>query len=385
MNILLVSETYLPFIAGVSTSTDSIARFMVSLHHTVTLICPTPILPNTLTPLVGLTIIHTPAIADIAYRGKSMTPFPLALPILLRTLKSQHFDIVHIQEPGSIGICALLAAHIYTVPTVGALHFTPDQVARMITGNSNATISWLAERYIYYIYNRYAAIMVPTQTFAAYLQTLGIQKRIQVVSNGVNTDIYRPASKNKTIRTRYGITSKQTVFLFIGRIDKDKNVRTLIEAMRYVQPETKLIIAGNGKEKEELMAYATRYAIDTNITWLGSITEPQMIELYHAADCFTIMSEFEIQSIVTLQAIASGLPILAAKAGALPELAQDEINGYTVATHDAQALARKMDYLSNNPAIRIRMGKESRKISLAHHKPTALAHLATLYEDIRKK
>lgn len=377
MNILLVTETYLPFIAGVSSSSDSIARFMVGKGHTVTVVSPRPVLPGSVPPLKGLSFVMTPSINDPLYKGKPMTVFPFGFPGIYRTLRRQRFDVVHIQEPGSLGLSALCAAGIMGVPTVGALHFTPDQVARMTTGGkSSAIIRTIAESYIRFIYRKYAAIMVPTQTFVDYLRALGIRTRTQVVSNGVNTDRYTPPPKPRKA------TGDHLQMLYIGRLDKDKNVMTIIEALYHADSRVTIVIAGSGKDKQLLVDRAKALGVDKRIIWKGTITEAQMIALYREVDCFVIMAEFEIQSIVTLQALAAGLPVLGARAGALPEIIHDGKNGYTLEPHDAKGLGQKMSYLLTHPEERVRMGEESRSISMAHHKPTVLALLEKLYVDI---
>lgn len=377
MNILLVTETYLPFIAGVSSSSDSIARFMVSRGHTVTVISPTPVLSGDVTPLEGLSFVTTPSIHDPLYKGKPMTVFPFGFSGIYRALYQNRFDIVHIQEPGSLGISALCAAKMRRVPTVGALHFTPDQVARMTTGGkSNALIRVMAEQYIRAVYRMYDAIMVPTQTFVDYLNTLRVKTPTHVVSNGVNTELYTPPKiPRKT-------TTSTMKFLYIGRLDKDKNVMTLIEALSYADKGVTLVIAGTGKDKQLLMDKAKMLGVDARIEWKGTITEKQMIVLYQEVDCFVLMAEFEVQSIVTLQALAVGLPVLGARAGALPELIHDGENGYTLEPHDAKGLGEKIHELLTHPETRERMGKASRTISLKHHKPTALLRLEALYIDV---
>jgi len=110
-----------------------------------------------------------------------------------------------------------------------------------------------------------------------------------------------------------------------------------------------------------------------------------MIQWYQAADAFVIMSPVETQSIVALQAIATGLPLIAARAGALPELVRDSISGYLLDTYDYKSLAKHMDTLANDPNLRKRMGKEGRTLSLPHHKPIALSKLVQLFKQVISK
>jgi hypothetical protein len=82
MNILFVTETYLPFISGVSTSSDSIARYMVSRGHKVTLVYPRPVIDKKVETPPGLKLVYTPSISDPFYKGKSTTIFPFGIPVI---------------------------------------------------------------------------------------------------------------------------------------------------------------------------------------------------------------------------------------------------------------------------------------------------------------
>jgi glycosyltransferase involved in cell wall biosynthesis len=382
MNILLVTETYLPFIAGVSTSSDSIARFMALQGHTVTVVSPEPIIKGTVQPQERLTLVRTVSNPDPLYAGKAMTMFPFALPVINKLLDSQKFDIVHVQEPGSLGICAIISAKKHKVPLVGALHFTPEQVARMIPGKLYWPIVPITESYIRFIYSKYQAIMVPTQTFVTYLDSIGVKTPKVVVSNGVDTEKYIVAQKDMETRRSYKIPDDAFVFFFLGRLDKDKNVGTLVDALQYANKNVWLLIAGNGKQEPFLKAQAKTLGVENRIVWVSTVNEKQMLALYHAVDCFSIMSPYEVQSIVTLQGIASGLPVIAARAGALPELCHDGENGFLADTYDGKMVAQKMDMLASDPELCKKFGAKSREMSLIHHKPTALARLEALYKTL---
>jgi glycosyltransferase involved in cell wall biosynthesis len=382
VNILLVTETYLPYISGVAVSTDSIARYMVSQGHTVTVVAPTYNIDKPVTPMPGLKIVRIPSIPNPFYKGMSSAIFPFCIPSVEKVFKEQKFDVVHIQEPASIGLAALVLAKKYKIPVVGALHFTPEQISRMIPGKPEKLVSPLIRKYINFIYNKYDAIMVPTQTFAEFLKKDGVKKHIEVVSNGVDTGIFRPAVHNEAVRKKLGINKDDVVFFFLGRLELDKNVSTLIKAVPFVGEKMKLLIVGTGKIEKTLHLLARKLNVEDRIIWVKHITDAEMPDYYHAADCFTLMSPYEVQSIVTLQAIASGLPIIAAQAGALPELCQDHKNGFLVDTYDSKTLAARMDELYHNKKMRTEFGAESRIISLPHHKPTALHKLELLYESL---
>jgi glycosyltransferase involved in cell wall biosynthesis len=372
MRILLVTETYLPFISGVATSTDSIARFMLGQGHRVTICCPHPVIDKPAPKYPGLTLGYAPSVPDLFYRGKPLTIFPLGIFSLIKLFKHNKFDVVHIQEPGSVGLTALIMAKIYKVPTVGALHFTPEQIARMIPGKPEKLVKPIIEAFIKYIYNLYDAIMVPTQTFSDFLGRVGVIKPITVVSNGVDTGYFQPKTHP---------AGKIVTFFFLGRLDLDKNVTTLVKAMPYTNSKVKLLVVGSGKIEQKLHQLASDLKVNDKITWVKHITEKEMPGYYRKADCFAIMSPYEVQSIVTLQAIASGLPIIAANMGALPELCRPNKNGYLVSVYDYKTLARKMNFLADNPKLRKEFGKKSREMSLIHDKARVLKKLEMIYRQ----
>lgn len=379
MNILLVTETYLPFISGVSTSTDSIARFMVSQGHKVVIVCPRPVLDKSLQPLEGLEIYYAPSVPDLFYRGKPWTIFPLAMPTLNKLMRQGKFGVVHIQEPGSMGLSALILAKIYKIPTVGALHFTPEQIGRMLPGRPEKLVKPFIQLYIKIIYNFYNAIMVPTATFSKFLKSVGVTRPVQIVSNGVDVKKFHPGANNLALREKHNIPVDSVVFFFLGRLDRDKNVVTLIKAMPYTDSQIRLLIIGSGKVEDYLHNLANDLKVNDKIIWIKHISDDQMPMYYQLADCFSIMSPYEVQSIVTLQAIASGLPVIAANMGALPELVKNNKNGFLVDVYDYNTLAKKMNTLAENPKMRQEFGEVSRTLSLSHHKPVVLRKLEKLY------
>lgn len=384
MNILLVTETYLPYISGVEESTRSIAEFMAKKGHKVFLVNPKAVINKKVKSIARVKLVLTPSIKDPFYKGKPTTPFPFAFEPIKKILEKEKIDVVHIQEPGSLGISALMLSKLRRLPVVGALHFTPQQIAREMPGKPEFIVVPLIRFFINFVYNKYDAVMVPTKTFASFLKSVGVKSRIQVVSNGVNTKRFTPSPKNKLLRNKLGISENDVVFFFLGRLDRDKNVKTLVEAMPHTAQNVKLLVVGRGRKKDELHALATKLNVENKIIWVDYIKDSDMTSYYNAADCFSIMSPYEVQSIVTLQAVASGLPVIAAKAGALPELAHDGENGYLVKTYDYRALANKMNLLAKSKSLRNKYGEESRRISLAHDKAKNLKKLENLYKSLIK-
>lgn len=383
MNILLVSDVYLPTISGVASSSDSIARFMASRGHRVTLVSPKPLNRFVPTPQNNLDFIFTPGIPDSLFVNKSMTLFPLGFGVLWKVFRSRSFDVVHIQEPGSLGVTAMLLAKIFRVPIVGAMHFSLPQIERVSPWFIRFLSVPFMKAYIRVIYHAYDAIMVPTKTAATDLAFLiGRSDCIHPISNGVDTAVYVPRNGSSArLRKKYGIPIDRVVFLYIGRLDADKNVETILRAVAALTTPYHLVIGGVGRQKQALMALADALGIAQTIAWFEGMRQQEIVELYQASDVFVIMSPVETQSIVSLQAIACGLPLVAANAGALPELVNGK-NGVLVDTRDVMGLTRELESLAKNAPLRAAMGKQSRALSLAHHKQDVLTALERLYTHV---
>lgn len=386
MNILLVSEVYLPTVSGVASSTDSIARFMAKRGHHVYLVCPKPVVPYDAPRQNNLEIIYTPRFRDPFFVDKSMAVFPMGLMELWHTIATHRINVVHIQEPGALGIMALILAKIYRLPIVGAMHFSLEQFVRITPRMLRPLSEPFIKLYIRIIYPRYTAIMMPTVTATKELIALiGHPERIHAVSNGVDTSLYVPRIGPYTLlRKQHHFHPTETYLMYLGRLDRDKNIETILRALPLVSRDIHFILAGVGKQKENLEALAKKLSVFERITWVDKVSLQTIIDLYQLSDGFVIMSPVETQSIVTLQAIACGLPVIAADAGALPELVHDGENGYLLPTFDEKRLAEKMMYFASHPDVRTRMGKESRRLSLHHEKRNVLKELEQLYKAIAR-
>lgn len=372
----------MPWITGVSISTDNIANYLASRGHKVTVVFPKQIVKGEVAPRKNIRLIEIPTFPFITFGNYSAAFIPSALRIIEQLMHETKFDIVHVQEPSITGVTALLKAKGHKIPIFGALHFIPEQVDRIFLGTLERVLTPIISSYIRVIYNKYTQIMTPSHFFANYLKTIGVKRPINVISNGTDIEKFHPAPKNIKLRKKLGFTDEDIIFFFLGRIDRDKNVETLVKAIPFADEKVKLLVVGKGTEKKFLTTLANRLKVENRIVWIDYITDEEMPQYYQAVDAFSIMSPYEGQSIVTLQAIASGLPVIAANASALPELVDDGKNGFLVESYDAPALGEKMNLLAKSEKLRQDFGKEGRKKSLEHDRPKVLHKLELIYTEM---
>ena len=156
--------------------------------------------------------------------------------------------------------------------------------------------------------------------------------------------------------------------LFVGRIAKDKDIEILIQAMPRLWAEQRahLLLVGRGNDRSRLEKLARDLEMSHCVHFLGFVPEEELPALYRSVNVFAIASICEVQSIPTLQAAATGLPIVAVDEGALPELAQQEQNGFLVDAGQPEAMGEAILRVLRDREKAQRMGQMSLAIGRMH-------------------
>jgi glycogen(starch) synthase len=177
------------------------------------------------------------------------------------------------------------------------------------------------------------------------------------------------------------------IVLFSGRLEKRKGVDLLIQAARRVidrLPDVHFLLAGAPHASLDLAPIKDeikRDGIDKNILFLGHLPWDDLLGYYYQADVFVLPSFYETFGIVALEAMASGTPVVAWRAGALPEVITDGVDGLLVAPGDVEGLSCAMLNLLQNPAKATRMGKAAREAAKAFDLETILEENIQMYEE----
>jgi len=198
--------------------------------------------------------------------------------------------------------------------------------------------------------------------------------KIVVVHNGVDTDFFRPYTETaETTRKKYGLEGKLAV-LFVGRMARIKGVEHLVKAANMLVNDFRcenavMVLVGpfafdateKPISKDEMLGYIKGHQLDRNIVLTGSLPLEEVRALYAASDIFVLPSLAEGDPLVTLEAMASGKPVIGTKVGGIPHHIRDGWNGFLIDPANDQQLADKIKYLINNPEERKRMGANSRQ------------------------
>jgi glycosyltransferase involved in cell wall biosynthesis len=191
-----------------------------------------------------------------------------------------------------------------------------------------------------------------------------VTSRIEVVPTGV--DLKRFALGDRlTARHQLGLPTEAPILLYVGRLDREKNLDFLLrafEAIAYRLPAARLVLGGTGTEERRLKRLASQLRLDPKILFAGSVPQEKTAEYYRAADFFLFASETETQGLVIAEAHASGLPVVAVRACGVDEVVRDGVTGLLVPASTG-LFASAVHSLLTDEARRHQMGRSAREIA----------------------
>jgi glycosyltransferase involved in cell wall biosynthesis len=160
--------------------------------------------------------------------------------------------------------------------------------------------------------------------------------------------------------------------LFVGRLNAQKGLADLLEAMAWV-PAATLDVVGDGDEREALRARAARLGVDTRVRWLGAIPRTELPAAYRAAQAVVVPSRNEGLGLVAVEAQLSRTPVIAYRSGGLPDVVDPKWGGTLVPPGDVRALAGAIDALLRDPARAQGYGASARATMLDRFSPSTVA------------
>jgi glycosyltransferase involved in cell wall biosynthesis len=220
-------------------------------------------------------------------------------------------------------------------------------------------MGWLSKPIMAYLrrfHNQTLCTMVPTRGLAERLNEAGFE-RLQVVARGVDTGIFDPARRDEALRATWGVGPDTPVLLCVGRLAREKNLPLLVRAYaqaRLVQPELKLVLVGDGPMRAELQALAP----DAILT--GQLDRLELARHYASADIFGFPSQTETFGNVVLEAMASGLAVLAYDYAAASENITPGRTGLLAVMDDEEAFVRQVAELAQDTGLRQRLRAAAR-------------------------
>ncbi|NBV42416.1 glycosyltransferase family 4 protein [bacterium] len=389
MKIVIASEAYYPLIDGGAVAEHNLALELHKRGHEVHIIAPSENFRDWTEPDQGTTI-HRLASHPIPFvkndHRLAWRPQKKINQILHRIKP----DVVHIHNPFPIGKATLNYCGKMGIPVIATNHWLPENITTFMAkfrflNNLNFLVRW-NWKFISDFHNKCQFVTSPTQTAIDLMTENGLTAPHRPVSNGVNTTVFNPQNDPSILKNRFKFPNKPTA-MYAGRLSGEKHVDVFIRAIPAIlkQVDAHFIIGGNGREKPALQALAAELGVSDNVTFPGFLNDDEYKLLFRCANLFVMPSICELQSITTLEAMASGLPVVAANKYALPELVKPSRNGYLFEPGDSAALARYATEILSDPTKQSAMGDQSIEIVRPHSLENAVSDYESIYRKISKK
>jgi glycosyltransferase involved in cell wall biosynthesis len=351
LRVAVVTETYPPEVNGVAVT---LARVLEGLHargHPVQLVRPRQDAKQAART--------DPRFGEVLVRGLPIPRYPdlkMGLPArraLQRLWTAERPDVVHIVTEGPLGWSALRAARALDLPVVSDFRTNFHAYSR------HYGVGWLRApvmAYLRHFHNRTACTMVPTESLKNELAAAGL-KGLRVVARGVDAQRFSPLHRSAALRARWGADDSTCVALCVGRLAPEKNLGVVVaafEAMREHEPRTRLVLVGDGPERQRL---ANRCP---EAHFAGVRHGADLAAHYASADVFLFPSTTETYGNVVPEAMASGLAVVAYDHAAAGQLIRHRENGLLARCDDTLAFCRVARRIVGDWPLVRELGTEAR-------------------------
>ena len=382
LKVLIAGDSYFPQVNGGTISTRRLVRGLAKRGHDVSLIVPNTAYrdekqQDTVNPSV--TIHRIKSIPTKPFHPEIRMVVGIGIDAKLERIFRQFGpDIVHIYDQFAVGKECLKQARKFRIPIVGTNHFLPENfLLHFPKPLRPVSLLWKHWRQVY---NSLDYVTVPSLTGIKILKKIGLKAPVQVISNGIELKKYYKTPYSPQICRKYGILKDVPVFLIVGRVEKDKKTDLIIRATAVAAASSKLqtVVVGRGKDEAEFRDLARRLKLDGVVVFTGHVPEEDLIKIYNIADVYVGPGLAELQGMAIMEAMATGLPILAANAVALPEMVENGVNGFLFKP-TVEDLADKMLLMLANRNLWKQMGENNIKKIQEHDMPVVLDRIEDLY------
>jgi glycosyltransferase involved in cell wall biosynthesis len=355
MHVAHFTNTYYPVVSGVVRSVATFRQALTELGHNVFILAQQSNDYKDNEPFV----FRYPSV-DLPL----MSGFPLTIPIsnfidqVLPTLK---IDVIHSHHPFLLGQTAATKAHELDVPLVFTFHTRYREYSHYVSLSQEFvkdTISrWLGE-YMQQCHH----VVVPSESIKQMLtEDYGILEQVSVVPTGIDLRPYRQATGHRVRETQGWGQDK--VLISIGRLAKEKNWAMLLEAVAEVmrhRSDVRLVIIGDGDDRVELQDIAIDLDMRDRVEFTGKIPFADIPEYLSAADLFCFASTTETQGLVTMEAMAAGLPVVAVEASGTRDVVENDKEGF-LTLNQSDSLARAIERIVRDDNLRHRFSQAALK------------------------
>lgn len=374
MNILMMTNAYLPLVGGLERSIESFTKEYRKRGHRVVIVAP----EYENSPEKELDVIRVPALKEF-YGSKFSVKLPIA-GFFLEALGDFKPDVIHVHHPFLMGDTALRLAYTYNVPLV----FTHHSLYEENVGDSETVKKFVTDLATGFA-NCCDYVIAPSESVAEMIKERGVKTQIKVIPTGLQLSQYNGTSEK--IREKLKISKDSFVVGYVGRLSPEKNLPFLARALTlFLKKEKKVIflIVGSGPSEAEMRILFKDQQLEEQIRFSGEMKGEELIQAFQAIDVFAFSSQSETQGMVLNEAMAAGTPVVGVDAPGVRDIVKDKINGRLIARENEEDFSEGLDWVfKRSPAERRKLiagaKRTAKQFSMRRCSNMALA----LYESLQ--
>ncbi len=372
LRISLVTETYFPQVNGVSRTLDQLVRHCSERGDRIQLLLP------------SYDQNSTPLSAHVEKREWWSLPLPFYREVVLpmvtvgmveRALSDFRPDLVHIATEGPLGWASLRAAKRMKVPIVSSYHTNFPQYLQTYNARFLEPICW---RYLRWFHNNTRATFCPSDSTRELIEDKGF-RNVGIWSRGVDNNRFNPAKRDNELRKALGVEPEDHLITYTGRLANEKNLEMLFDAWQELAgcDNCHLLLIGDGPLRTRL---ESRHA--PKVIFAGYRYGEELARMYASSDLFVFPSLSETFGNVVLEAMASGLPVVAYDVQGPKDIIEDQVTGRLVSETSFQALAAAMQGILRDTDARRRMGRQARIYAEGQTWEQIMSGIRNRYRDL---
>ncbi|AGF55681.1 1,2-diacylglycerol 3-alpha-glucosyltransferase [Clostridium saccharoperbutylacetonicum] len=377
MKIGLFTDTYYPQINGVATSVLMLKKYLERRGHQVYVFTTTD--PNADSEEIN--VYRVPSIPFISARRVGM----FYNPRLSKIIKRIGLDVIHTHTEFSLGIFGRAMARELSIPLLHTYHTIYEDYTHYLgkLGVFDPIAKMAVRKISINFCDSVDKVIVPTDKVKQLLLSYNVKQDISVIPTGIELTKFSKLNLNsykiQKIRKSLGIEEKDKILLYIGRLAKEKNIEEILINLKFYlkdKENIKFLLIGDGPEKAILEEKAKELGIDKETIFAGERPWSDIGIYYHLGDVFISASQSETQGLTYIEALASGVPVVAKADKCLDGVIENNVNGYTFFTQDD--FGNALDSILNN-----NLKKETLSIgALKSSKEFSAEHFANRMEEL---
>ena len=333
MRIGIFTDTYPPYINGVSTSVSMLENALRKKGHQVYIVTV-----NTENMRYKYEndehIIRIPGVPIGIYDYRLTGVYPLKA---INKIRKWNLDVIHSHTEFGVGTFARIIAKQYNIPLVHTYHTMYEDYVHYITkGYFNNTSKKIVEYLTNFYCNQTATeLIVPTKkTYDLFKEKYKYTRNVHIIPTGIEVEKFykenTDPAKLEEIRKKHGLNKGDFVILYVGRLGQEKSVDVLIESHQELAREykAKLLIVGDGPDMDTYKNLVHKLKIDDNVIFTGKVPWTEVTLYYQIADIFATASKSETQGLTVIEAMAASLPVVAVDDESFRNVIVDGLNGH---------------------------------------------------------